>query len=221
MYGGVKMDSGNDQLDLGARQALVNLLRGPSIDGSVKSQLWPLVVQHELVLRSRLRELFLELVVDHDQKIAFTRQIDEVEGEAVPLLLRRVNLTFIQSVLVLYLRAQLVKADTMGSRAVVSGQELLDHLEVYRRQGDTNLAGFQKACQGAMDKVCSYNLLRPLEGGQDRFEVSPALRLVFPVEQVAALAQAYARLQDALVEASAGDPAGQADDVDDSGEAGA
>ena len=52
---------------------------------------------------SRLIDLFLDLVIDHEQKVAFTRQVVS-EDLDVPILLRKASLTFLETALLLFLR---------------------------------------------------------------------------------------------------------------------
>ncbi|MEO5934823.1 MAG: DUF4194 domain-containing protein, partial [Duganella sp.] len=134
-------DSG--ELPLETRRALVQLLAGPALDGRRHAKLWPVLLRDELAVRRRLAELFLELVIDRDLQVAFTRQADTGDLE-VPLLLRRAQLTFIDSVLVLYLRQRLTQADAHGERAVVALDEMVDNLTLYERAASTDRAGFTK-----------------------------------------------------------------------------
>src|SRR5437870_7673 len=85
-------DSG--ELPWDTRRVLVQLLAGPSVDGRRHPKLWPVLVRDERLIRGRLSELFLDLVVDVDLKVAFTRQADAGDLE-IPVLLRRAQLTFI------------------------------------------------------------------------------------------------------------------------------
>src|SRR5882724_3534461 len=94
-------DSG--ELPLDTRRVLVQLLAGPSLDGRRHSKLWPALARDEAVIRRRLSELFLDLVIDQDLQVAFTRQADVGDLET-PILLRRAQLTFLDSVCLLYLR---------------------------------------------------------------------------------------------------------------------
>jgi Domain of unknown function (DUF4194) len=58
------------------RRVLVQLLAGPSVDARRHPKLWPVLVRDERLIRGRLSELFLDLVVDPDLTVAFTRQAD-------------------------------------------------------------------------------------------------------------------------------------------------
>lgn len=62
-------------LPLQTRRTLVQLLTGPLVDGRRHSKAWEVVLRDEHVLRSRLHEIFLELVLDRDQQVAFLRQV--------------------------------------------------------------------------------------------------------------------------------------------------
>lgn len=64
------------RLPLDARRALCQLLIGPSIDQLRHAKLWPALVRSEAGIRSALSDLFLELVLDRESGVAFTRQAD-------------------------------------------------------------------------------------------------------------------------------------------------
>lgn len=193
---GALFDGDTGALPLDARRALCQLLSGPSIDQGRHSQLWPAVLRYESQLRSHLNDLFLELVLDRDAGVAFTRQADTGELET-PVLLRTSPLTFIDSVLLLYLRQQLAEADAQGHRAVVEESVLVDALSVYEKNLSTDRAGFNKRVTGAIAKMKDNHVLEKLRGSEDRYEVSPTLKLLFSAEDVQNLAQIYRQLREA------------------------
>lgn len=196
-------DSGSLPLD--ARRALCQLLSGPSVDARRHPKLWPALLHNEDALRARLSELFLELVVDRDDGIAFTRQADTGELDT-PTLLRSSPLTFIDTVLLLHLRRHLAEADAHGQRAVVEEGPLVDELAVYEKNLSTDRAGFMRRVASSIGKMKDNHVLEKLPGSDDRFEVSASLKLLFSAEDVQALAQVYRGLR--------GDQ-GQAADTDD------
>jgi Domain of unknown function (DUF4194) len=206
------------RLPVDARRVLVQLLLGPSLDATRQRHLWPVLLRDEAALRSRLHELFLELVVDVEQQVAFTRQVVAEDIDA-PVLLRRSHLTFIETALVLFLRQRLTQSEAQGERAVVSGQDMRDHLSVFERTANPDQARFGRQVEAAIEKVKKLNLVRLLGRGELRFEVSPTLRLLFPAEQIQALTQTYQTL---LARTQAGEdvgavgPAGESDN-DNSG----
>ena len=178
------------QLSAEARKVLVQLLRGPAVDGQRHSRLWPWLLRHETVLRSRLSELFLQLVIDRDQQVAFTRQAD-TDDQDFPRLLNRISLTFSDSVLLLYLREQLTRSATQQDRAVVSTADLLEDLRVYQQTGNTDEALFEKRIHASIEKLKKHNILRKIRNSEDRYEISPSLKLLFSSEKIQMLTRVY------------------------------
>lgn len=181
------------QLPESARRALVRLLTGPALEQRRHPRLWPALLQHEPLIRSRLADLFLELILDADRGIAFTRQADTGELET-PRLLRRSPLTFIDSVLLLYLRQVLVDAELRGEPALVDRAELAEQLRLYEPADSTDRAGFEKRINTAIEKAKTNSLLAALKGNADRFEVSASLKLIFGPEEVEQLTAVYAAM---------------------------
>ena len=184
-------DSG--ELGLDTRRTLVQLLSGPALDGRRHAKLWPVLLRDETAVRKRLSELFLELVIDRDAQVAFTRQADTGDLE-VPLLLRRAQLTFIDSVLVLYLRQRLTQADAHGERAVVSRDDMVDNLVLYERAASTDRAGFAKRVHASIEKVKKHNILQKIRASEDRYEISPTLKLLFSAEEIQTLTALYQQM---------------------------
>jgi hypothetical protein len=176
-----------------ARRVLVQLLSGPSLEGRRHPRLWPALLQHQELVRSRLADLFLELVIDQERQVAFTRQADTGELET-PILLRRSPLTFLDSVLLLYLRGLLVEADTRGEAAVVSMDDMTEQLRLYESGASTDRVGFEKRVRSSIEKAKKNSLIGAIRGSTDRFEISASLKLLFGPEEVRELAALYDRL---------------------------
>ena len=201
-------------LRLDTRRAIVQLLLGPALDARRHSKLWPVLLRDEAVARARLHELFLDLVIDREQQVAFTRQVSSPELE-LPVLLRRTPLTLLDSALLLFLRQRLTESDVQLERAVVSAQEMAEHLSMFQREATTDHARFGKQVQHAIDNAVKYSLLRKLRNSDERFEVAATLKLLFSAEEVQALAQSYrAQGSAAPADASEDDDAPQAADED-------
>ncbi len=181
------------ELALETRRALVQLLAGPTLDGRRHPKLWPILMRDEAVLRRRLAELFLELVIDPDVQVAFTRQADTGDLD-VPILLRRAQLTFIDSVLLLHLRQRLTQANAQGNRAVVAADEITEFLSLYERAANTDRAGFVKRVHASIEKIKKHNILQKIRSSEDRFEISPTLKLLFSAEEIQALTHLYQRM---------------------------
>ena len=194
------------ELPLDSRRVLAQLLAGPSLDGRRHSKLWPALIRDETLIRRRLCELFLELVVDRDFKVAFTRRAEVGDLDA-PVLLRVAHLTFLDSVLLLFLRQRLTEADAQGQRAVVSTDEMLEHLSVYERAVNTDRAGFNRRNQASIEKIKKHSILQKIRSADDRFEISPTLKLLFSPEEILALTRLYQRMASGeVVSATLTDP---------------
>jgi hypothetical protein len=184
-------DSG--ELELETRRALVQLLAGPSIDGRRHGKLWTTLLRDESAICKRLSELFLTLVIDREQQVAFTRQA-ETEDLEVPVLLRRAQLSFIDSVLLLHLRERLARADTQGERAAISEDEIRDYLTLYEKQGNTDHAAFGKRLQNSIEKLKKFSVLQRIRSSEQRYEISPTLKLLFSAEEIVELTTLYRKM---------------------------
>jgi hypothetical protein len=181
------------ELAMDTRRVLVQLLSGPSLDGRRHSRLWPVLIRDEAIVRGRLADLFLELVIDMDQQVAFTRQADVGELKA-PILLRRSPLTFIDSIVLLFLRHRLTQSDVRGERAVLAAFEIVEHAAPYERAVSTDHAGFAKKIRASIEKMKKNSILQKVRGSEDRYEISPTLKLLFSAEQIVALTEQYQAL---------------------------
>ena len=190
---GVLFVNDTGELPLDTRRVLVQLLSGPSLEGRRHPRLWPVLLRDEQIIRRRLAELFLELVLDRDLQVAFTSQVVAEELD-IPILLRRAQLTFIDSVLLLFLRQRLTQADSHGERAVIARDEMVENLTPYERAASTDRAGFSKRVNASIEKLKKHNILQKLRASEDRFEIAPTLKLLFSAEEIIALTALYDRM---------------------------
>ncbi len=178
-------------LELDARRALVQLLKGPLITAAKHPSVWRTVLRDEQLLRSRLADVFLDLIVDEDAQLAFTRHADTGEVDA-PAVLRTSPLTFMDTVMVLALRQRLLRAQS-GERVVVDFDEMVEQLDMYRQAASTDAAGFRKRVGASWNKLKDKSLLATTST-EGRMEVSPVLAQLFDAEQVAVVRAEMARL---------------------------
>ncbi|MBC2590763.1 DUF4194 domain-containing protein [Rhodococcus aetherivorans] len=179
------------ELDLDTRRALVQLLKGPLVTADKHPEVWRTVIRDERVLRSRLADVFLDLVVDEDDQLAFTRPADTGDHKA-PTVLRTERLTFMDTVMLLALRHRLLRAQP-GERVIVDFDEVAGQLEMYRAATSTDPAGFRKRVNASWEKLKKYTLLAATST-EGRMEVSPVLRQLFDADQVAAVEAEFRRI---------------------------
>lgn len=179
------------ELDLDTRRALVQLLKGPLVTAEKHPEVWRTIIRDERVLRSRLADVFLDLIVDEDELLAFTRPADTGDHKT-PTVLRTQRLTFMDTVMVLALRHRLLRAQP-GERVIVDFDEVGGQLEVYRAATSTDPAGFRRRVNASWTKLKDYSLLVPTTT-EGRMEVSPVLRQLFDADQVAAVEAEFRRI---------------------------
>lgn len=173
-----------------SRRALLRLLQGPYVSGAANPQLWAALVADEHAIRSRLHDLFLELVIDPVDEFAFTRKVRTTELD-VPQALRSERLTFADTVMLLTLRQLLLTA--AGERRVIVGQEeVFERLAVYR---DGDEVTYLRSLNAAWNRM--KNRFRVLHDvGEKRVEISPVVKFLIDEDQVRALSVAFAHVSE-------------------------
>ncbi|MGO2080928.1 DUF4194 domain-containing protein [Glutamicibacter arilaitensis] len=179
------------ELAAGSRRVLVQLVKGPYLSAERHPEAWKVLLTDTAALRTRLADLFLDLVFDESLGVAFVRNAPQGEVEA-PQVVRTMPLTFMDSALLLFLRRELLRGSG-ASRVFIGRDEVYDHLNSYRSVDTTDEAGFRKRVDSAWAKMLKHSLLVRTDT-EDRVEISPILRLVFSTEQIQAVQEEYQRL---------------------------
>ncbi|MCI4675774.1 DUF4194 domain-containing protein [Candidatus Mycolicibacterium alkanivorans] len=177
-----------------AKRALVQLLRGPVVTHDAHRQQWSAILAHRTEIERRLADVFLDLVLDEDDGIAFTRPQPAPEDPKLtpPQVLRTETLTFMDTLVVLALRYQLLVA-TPGQRVIVEYDDVVANMDPYRGRYATDDAGFRKRIDASWEKMKRYSLVSAADT-PGRFEVSPVLRQLFDADEVALVEAEYQRL---------------------------
>lgn len=171
-----------------SRRVLLELLKGPYVSGAQNPGLWAALVADQATIRSRLHDLFLDLVLDEYDEFAFTRKV-ETHDLQVPSALRAERLTFLDTAMLLVLRQFLLAAP--GEERVIIGQdEVYEQLSVYR---DGDESTFLRNLNGSWGRM--INRLRVLHSaGEDRFQISPMVRFLVDEDRVRELTAVYRRI---------------------------
>lgn len=170
------------------RRVLLRLVRGPYLSGAREAQLWAVLLTDEAVLRSRLADMFLELVIDRDNEFAFVRN---APADDAPAAVRTEALTFLDTAMLLVLRQTLLSEEGRG-RVIVGQSEVFEQLAVFRTN-DRDEKDFASRLNSSWNKM--KNKLRVLQSvGDDRAEISPVLRLILDADQIRAITAEYGRI---------------------------
>jgi hypothetical protein len=70
----------------------------------------------------------------------------------------------------------------------------VEFLALYERTANTDRAGFNKRIQASIEKIKKHSILRKIRASEDRFEISPTLKLLFSAEEIQTLTHLYQRM---------------------------
>ena len=207
-------------LPLGVRQALVVLLKHRFITPRSHPREWRALTENRLEVASRLADLFLELVVTERPEVAYKRQAVSEGGDRFPTLLHDKAWSREETLVLVKLRDHVRSEAALGNaRAFIERSELLDYVAGFRPVGATDEAGDLDRARNAIANVYKTGLLVGLSTA-DRWEVSPAVEAMLPIEKLYELLEAFrernrpeeAGTLTAVAQREAADPGGDADD---------
>ena len=70
----------------------------------------------------------------------------------------------------------------------------MEFLTLYERASNTDRAGFAKRVHASIEKIKKHSILQKIRSSEDRFEISPTLKLLFSAEEIQALTHLYQRM---------------------------
>jgi hypothetical protein len=173
-------------LSMKVRQALVKLLKGPYVDGGRDEKLWTVLLDHQVILRSRLSELFLTMQLDHERKIAVLRPVDPdaIGGSTRSSILRQQRaLSRVETIVLLRMRLLLDRHVTAQTDPTVSREEIADLVAHYQPAGQQDALRDSDVVNRAITKLLARQLLLPT-GLDDVYTISNALPLALPFENI-------------------------------------
>lgn len=168
-----------------SRRALLEIVKGPYLSGNRRPLLWAALIADEQVIRSRLHDLFLDLVIDRVDEFAFARKVRTTEID-VPSPMRTESLTFLDTAMLLVLR-QLLLASPGESRVIVGQDEVYERLMVYRTGDEKTFLGNLNGAWGRMAN--RFRVIHMVE--EERAEISPVLKFILDHDRVRGLAEQF------------------------------
>src|SRR5687768_888350 len=195
-------------LPMKVRQALVKLLKGPYVDGGRDEKLWTTLLDNQLILRSRLSELFLALQLDHERKIAVLRPVDPeaIGGSTRSSILRQQRaLSRVETIVLLRLRLLLDRHVTAQTDPTITREEIAELVAHYQPSGQQDALRDTDVVNRAIAKLLARQLLLTT-GLDDVYTISSALPLALPFENIGDIPSHIEALMAATADQSGTEP---------------
>ena len=172
-------------LDADVRRVLVRLLQRRFLLAERHPAQWRTLLAHQQVVESRLHDLFVHLVVDHERGIAYKRQVRSAELD-VPVLLRDEPYTRAETLVLVHLRTVFQRERGAGeTSARVDVEELEATALTYFDADDTNVAAHQREIRTAIARLAKEGVVE--EESEGRYRVTPLVEVVLSNERLVEL----------------------------------
>ena len=165
---------GDEKNDLA--RILVTLYKGV-LYRDADEALWGRLLTLQAAVAGHVNVLGLELGIDEAEGYAFLKTKTFPDGEELPRLVTRRQLTYPVSLLLALLRKKLAEADAGGgeTRLILTRDEAVELARVFLPAG-TNEAKVTDQVSAALTKVEDLGFVRRLAGQQEAFEVRRILK---------------------------------------------
>ncbi|WP_175955874.1 DUF4194 domain-containing protein [Schaalia sp. Marseille-Q2122] len=182
------------ELGLEVRKLLVRLMKDAYITATEKRYLWALLLEHEEIVRSRLNDILLELVIDRELGIAFARNAHVSETVDIPKVMSAKALTHAATMLLVYLRQQHMRAQASGDIAFITDEEIFDYLRSYVENVDKqNEVEARKRSKRASENLVQHSVLK-VTGEEGRYQIGDIVTLIVDVDTATELIRQYEAL---------------------------
>lgn len=172
-------------LDADVRRVLVRLLQRRFLLADRHRAQWRTLLENQQVVESRLHDLFVHLVVDHERGIAYKRQVRSAELD-VPVLLRDEPYTRAETLVLVHLRTVFQRERGAGeTSARVDVEELEATALTYFDPDDTNVATHQREIRTAVARLVKDGVID--EESEGRYRVTSLVEVVLSNERLAEL----------------------------------
>jgi len=153
--------------------AVVIALCKGMIDRETDTKLWQMLLNLQLAVAEYVEVLGLELILDEAEGYGFLRARDvEVEGEKLPRLIARRQLSFHVSLLLALLREKMAESDASGGdmRVMVSRDEIVEMICIFLPEGSNEVRLIDQV-DSYINQVVKLGFARKLKGAENMFEL--------------------------------------------------
>ena len=172
-------------LDVAVRRVLVRVLQRRFLRADKDPQLWRTLVENQAVIESRLHDLFVHLVVDHDRGLAYKKQVRSAELD-VPILLKDDPYGRAETLVLVHLRTVFQRERGAGeTSARVDIDDVVQMVLTYFLVEDKNLATRQTEIRSAVGRLVQHGVIE--EESEGRYRVTPLVEIVLSNERLGEL----------------------------------
>ncbi len=169
-------------LDPAVRRVLVHLLQRRFVLADRNREEWTALLDNQQLIESRLNDLFVRLVIDHDRGVAYKQQVRSDELD-VPILLRDAAYTRSETLVLVHLRTVYQRESAAGEAAArVDIEDVEQTVMSYFADADGDTAKRQRLIRKAMDRLARDGIVDEETTG--RFRISPLVEIVLSAEKL-------------------------------------
>ena len=172
-------------LDVAVRRVLVRLLQRRFLVASKSPDQWRTLLANQHVIESRLHDLFVHLVVDHDRGVAYKKQVRSDELD-VPILLKDDPYGRAETLVLVHLRTVFQRERGAGeTSARVDVDDVVQMVLTFFDVEDKSLATRQTEIRGALKRLERDGIIE--EESEGRYRVTPLVEIVLSNERLVEL----------------------------------
>ncbi|WP_051753656.1 DUF4194 domain-containing protein [Streptosporangium amethystogenes] len=176
-------------LTLEQRKALVALLKHRYISGAQQPAEWRTLLESEVVIKSRLNDLFLDLHVDRRYEVAFKHQAQPEGGSRFPTLLHDLAYSREETILLVFLRQRFRSERAEGlENVLVDHDDLLQAVARFRPPHATDRSGDANRARNAIENIVKARILLKTPD-RSRYRISAVIEVLLPMERLNELLQ--------------------------------
>ncbi|WP_156760309.1 DUF4194 domain-containing protein [Microbacterium karelineae] len=169
-------------LDGDVRRVLVHLLQRRFLSAERSRAEWTTLLDNQGLIESRLGDLFVRLVIDHERGFAYKQQVRSDELD-VPILLRDSAYTRTETLVLVHLRAVFQRERVAGeTQARVDIEDVEQTVLSYFADAERETAKRQKAVRAAVARLDRDGIID--EETEGRYRISPLIEVVMSAEKL-------------------------------------
>lgn len=169
-------------LDHEVRRALVRLLQRRFLQRDRHKDDWKALIDNQQVIESRLNDLFVRLVVDHERGVAYKKQVRS-EEMGVPILLKDESYTRAETLVLVHLRTVYQRESTAGEQAArVDVEDVEQTVLTYFAESDGDVLRRQTHIRNALARLRKEGIIE--EESEGRYRISSLVEIVLSSERL-------------------------------------